>query len=284
MDLAPRRRGFTSLPFGTFYGRVNCRWKAAGLDVAVLNADPNRVVERHSHDEAHFVLVLDGLYMSSAAGADAISSGTALIFNPAGTTHRDTFIARTRRVEGRFLTLSIAASLIEAPDAGLRLPSTATAIRDPGSIAIAQRIVRECLMHPTEHALERESLAVALLSAIGQPRDLQAATPPGWLTSAREQLDDRCGDNVTMAEVAQAAGVHPVHLARVFRRYLGCTPGEYLRQRRLERSRTLLRETTRPLAAIALSCGYTDQSHFANAFKRDTHQTPGAYRRRARDG
>jgi hypothetical protein len=46
------------LPFGTFYGRPDVRRSAPGLEVAVLDADPHRVVERHGHEEAHFVLVL----------------------------------------------------------------------------------------------------------------------------------------------------------------------------------------------------------------------------------
>ena len=83
-----------------------------------------------------------------------------------------------------------------------------------------------------------------------------------------------------VAEFARAAGVHPVHLARVFRQYLGCTPGDYLRRPRLERAAVLLRETPRPLSDVALSCGFADQSHLANAFKRHTGVTPGAYRSR----
>jgi AraC family transcriptional regulator len=71
-----------------------------------------------------------------------------------------------------------------------------------------------------------------------------------------------------------------VHLARVFRRHLGCTPGDYLRRRRLERAAVLLRETARPLSDVALHCGFADQSHFANAFKRHTGVTPGSYRDR----
>jgi len=106
--------------------------------------------------------------------------------------------------------------------------------------------------------------------------------PPsvGWLAVARELLDDQCGEAVRVTELARAAGVHPVHLARVFRRYLGCTPGDYLR-RRLERAAVLLRETACPLSDVALSCGFADQSHLANAFKRHIGVTPGAYRSRS---
>jgi AraC family transcriptional regulator len=130
-------------------------------------------------------------------------------------------------------------------------------------------------------ALHGESLALTLLAAVAPDRSRRGATPPAWLAVARELLDDRCGEAVRIAELARAAGVHPVHLARVFRRHLGCTPGEYLRRRRLERAAVLLRETARPLSDVALGCGFADQSHFANAFKRHTGVTPGTFRSRA---
>ncbi len=272
--------GHQSLPFGAFYGRVDVRHRTPGIEVAVLDADPHRVVERHTHDDAHFVFVLDGLYVSSAAGAAPVSSGPALIYNPAGTTHRDRFEARARVVEGRFLTLSIAAGLMDAAESGARTLEGASALRDAGAIAVAERLVRECHVHSRDAALARESLALSLLAVVSRARLSDASSPPAWLAVARELLDDRCCDDVRIADVAQTAGVHPVHLARVFRRYLGCTPGDYLRRRRLDRARVLLRETRRSLSDIALCCGYVDQSHFATAFKIDTALTPSAFRRR----
>lgn len=271
--------GHLSLPFGSFYGQLDVRCHAPGLDIAILNADPHRVVERHSHDDAHFVLVLHGLYASSAAGADAISSGTALIFNPAGTTHRDTFEARSRAVEGRFLTVSIGADLMTGASDDAEVGAGASALRDPRAIATAVQLARECHHSESDAALMQESLALSLLAHAGRARCLKTADAPRWLSVAREQLDDRCQDDVRIAEVARAAGVHPVHLARVFKHHLGCTPGEYLRRRRLDRSRTLLRETQRSLTQIALRSGYADQSHFARSFKSGTGVTPGAFRR-----
>jgi AraC family transcriptional regulator len=268
-----------SLPFGAFYGNVDVRCSTAGIDISVLNADPHRVVERHSHDAAHFVLVLDGLYVSSAAGAEAISRSGTLVFNPAGTTHRDRFEARSRVIEGRFLTLSIATELMDASESEAIPLQRATALREGSTIALAERIARECHVHSPDASLMRESLSLSLLATVSRARTSSAVSPPAWLAIARELLDDRCNSDVRIGEVAQAAGVHPVHLARVFRRYLGCSPGDYLRRRRHERSCILLRKTQRSLSDIALTCGYVDQSHFATAFKCATAVTPGAYRR-----
>jgi AraC family transcriptional regulator len=272
------RHGHLSLPFGRFYGQVDVRCHAPGMDIAILNADPHRVVERHSHDDAHFVLVLDGLYASSAAGADAISVGTALIFNPAGTTHRDTFEASARAVTGRFMTLSIAASLMTG---ATNTSPGAHVIRDSCAIGSALQLAFECSHRQSDSTLMRESLAMTLLAHVSHERNADCSDAPHWLRIAREQLDDRCHEDVRIADVARAAGVHPVYLARIFRRFIGCTPGEYLRRRRLERARVLLSRTQRSLTDVALDSGYVDQSHLAKAFKADTGSTPGAFRRRS---
>lgn len=255
----------------------------------MLDADPHRVVERHAHEEPHFVLVLEGLYVSSANGAPAVSDTPLLVFNPAGTVHRDRFEsregARGRRFEGRFLTLSIDTALADAAADDGRLPAIATALTASDALATARRLAHAVTSaEPDESALAAESLALTLVAATASGRDMSGDAPPRWLAVARELLDDRCGDAVRIAELAEAAGVHPVHLARVFRRHMGCTPGDYLRRRRLERAAALLRATRRPLSDIALHCGFGDQSHFANAFKRYSGVTPGAYRSGVRGG
>lgn len=251
----------------------------------MLDADPHRVVDRHAHEEPHFVLVLEGLYLSTASGAPAVSVDPLLLYNPAGTVHRDRFEVRDsaagRRFEGRFLTLSIDSTLADAAAVDGRLPPVATALADPEALAIARRLANAVSGgEPDESSMQAESLALTLVTCAAIARATREGSPPRWLGLVREQLDDRCGEGVSIAELAQGAGVHPVHLARVFRQHVGCTPGDYLRRRRLERAAVLLRETRRPLSDIALHCGFGDQSHFANAFKRYSGATPREYRLR----
>jgi AraC family transcriptional regulator len=83
-----------------------------------------------------------------------------------------------------------------------------------------------------------------------------------------------------MGDIAHDAGVHPVHLARQFRRYFGCAPADYVRQRRVELAALLVRTTPRPLAEIAYACGFVDQSHLNRAFVKTFATSPAAYRRR----
>lgn len=281
---APHAHGHLTLPFGRFYGCEDTQWRAPGLSLSLLRVDPHRVVERHSHDEAHLVLVLDGLYVSSAEGAPPVSAGTALVFNPAGTMHRDRFESRGGAPDGRFLTLSITADLIEAARDRGALPQRPTAITRGDTVSLALRLATTAMRTGDDAALQRDALSLALLSALAttEPPHTPTRGAPGWLVRAREHLDDAVGGEVQLADVARSAGVHRVHLARAFREHLGITPADYLRRRRLEHARVLLRETSRPLSDIALACGFSDQPHFTHAFRRQFGAPPAAFRRSSR--
>ena len=47
---------------------------------------------------------------------------------------------------------------------------------------------------------------------------------------------------------------------------------------RIKEAKTLLRGANSPIAEVAAQLGFTDQSHFTNAFRNATGMTPGAYR------
>jgi len=76
-----------------------------------------------------------------------------------------------------------------------------------------------------------------------------------------------------VGDVAREADVHPIHLARVFRQYLGNSPGEYLRKCRMERVQHLLTSSEAPLADLSLQTGPADQSQLTNSFKKFTGMT-----------
>ncbi|MBK8006503.1 MAG: helix-turn-helix transcriptional regulator [Gemmatimonadetes bacterium] len=264
------------LPYAAFYGIVQTRARIRGFEVALRDADPHATVERHTHDEAHFVLVLGGLYVSSARGAPAVATAPMLVYNPPGTTHRDRFERHTPSapVAGRFLAVSIAPRELDL--AGEEAPLLDHAVAVPGAegTRLATRLAAQLARGP---ALTVESLALELLELVTSKPD-RSRRPPGWLERARTLLADRCGEEVTVGEVAREVGVHPVYFARAFHRFLGETPGDYLRRRRVERACALLTGTRRSLPDIAASAGFTDQSHMTRELKRATGATPGAVR------
>jgi AraC family transcriptional regulator len=77
--------------------------------------------------------------------------------------------------------------------------------------------------------------------------------------------------------VADRIGVHPVHLARAWRRHLGRSPGAAIRHRRADIALQAL-TSGRDLAETAAIAGYADQSHMTREYTRIFGLTPGAFR------
>jgi len=92
---------------------------------------------------------------------------------------------------------------------------------------------------------------LAVCSPMGSDESPQALQPPAWLKVAVDMIFISEDTDLDIAQVAAYAGVHPVHLVRVFRRYLQCSPGDYLRDRRLEKAAAMIAAATASLADAA---------------------------------
>lgn len=93
---------------------------------------------------------------------------------------------------------------------------------------------------------------------------------------AREFMADRLNCRVTLEEAARVSGYSPYHFLRLFKKSTGMTPHLYLTQMRIDKARSLMVSGLSP-SEVALETGFTDQSHFANTFRKYTGATPGQY-------
>ena len=263
-----------SLARGQTYGRVDARVKTGGFVLSVMRPVlPPEDVPLHTHPEGSFTFILSGVHLSNAVDAsDPCGPGT-LIYNPPGTTHRDRF---QELDGGRFLSISVPQGITDS----LALPKRPTRLRQHQTLGLARAIARECLSWDRRSPLLTECLCLELLAGAGTAKRQNAGSAPAWLTRAQEILTEECTESITITGVARTVGVHPAHLARGFSRFFKRSPGEHLRRSRLARAADLLLETDLPLVEIALTCGFVDQSHFTNMFKRQRGLSPAAYRSR----
>ncbi len=107
---------------------------------------------------------------------------------------------------------------------------------------------------------------------------LCAASPPAWLTRAAEIIEKDYHDSVRIDDVARAVGVHPVYLARMFRKHRGCSPRDFLSFLRLRGSANALLTSGESICSIAGSFGFYDQAHFSRAFRKWAGKTPLQFR------
>lgn len=93
----------------------------------------------------------------------------------------------------------------------------------------------------------------------------------------RLAADDGLGP-LPYTELCEAAGLSRPQLDRLFRRELGVTPRAWQERRCLGAAERLLRQGERSVKEIAARLRFTDGSHFAKWFRRQTGYAPGARR------
>ena len=124
-----------------------------------------------------------------------------------------------------------------------------------------------------------EGLMLELVAGLSRQQNISFEQKrPRWLKRVREILDADFHDSISLTRVAEAVDVHPVHLARVFRKHFGCTPGEYIRHLRIDFACRELSLSDASLVEIALAAGFAHQAHFSRVFKAQTGMTPSEFR------
>ena len=91
-------------------------------------------------------------------------------------------------------------------------------------------------------------------------------------------IEEHLSDDLTLKRMAIETELSPFYLARVFKSEVGKPPHQYVLDRRIARARTLLRDTTLPIADVALATGFSSQSHLSTWFRRLVGVSPASYR------
>lgn len=260
---------------GQFFGRMATSRHVAGMALSESAYAPSLVIPVHDHELASVCLVLEGSYDETIAWRQRVCTPGMVIFHPEGEHHADVH----HGAPVRLLSIEVGRAKLAALQAVAPVLAESAHLADAESALAAARLAREFRSGDEASGLAIESLMLDLLVR-SQRRVLsdEPAAPP-WLARAQEFLQANYTRSVGLQEVADAAGVHPTHLARVFRRHHRCTLGAWVRRLRIEAARRQLAEGEMPLADIALAAGFADQSHFSRLFRAATGVTPTHYRR-----
>src|SRR5262249_40908413 len=123
---------------------------------------------------------------------------------------------------------------------------------------------------------DTDALLFDLLGACARmPRGCAA---PGGLPRAVDLIRSEFREPLRSSQIAARSGVHPVHLARVYRRFHGESLADCLHRLRVQHAARLLTNPDLTLAAIGAESGFADQSHFIRTFRQLIGTTPGEFR------
>jgi AraC family transcriptional regulator len=228
---------------------------------------------RHRHAESIISLVLAGEVVEETATMSYRAAAGSLLFKPAGQWHANYFGPRGTRI----------VQILSSDDGG-RWQHDVREYRWVDAPRVARSVIALLSRKPSA----AEAAELELWDALGMTgpagHDASPSHPPRWWRDALDLLDACTTQSISVAAVARRVGVHPVYLARVCRRRLGCTVRQYIRHRRVLAAWRASQREEASLAAIALRVGFADQAHMTRAFTTVLGTSPGQLRRIAAAG
>jgi AraC family transcriptional regulator len=273
--LTSRRRAWRGFVVELYRLRdIDADLRFAEHTVAVVVAGSVNVARR-AHGKSHRRLLAAGDVVVTPAGT------------PRRWQHAGEIVVALLRLEPSFVQHVAGDGF--APDPARLEIRESFGTRDPWIDGAARQMLA-CLEGEGEASrIAAESLATQLAAHLLRDSSPANAAPekpqPGLshhkLRRAIEYIDENLRDDLTLSGIAKVLAMSPGHFAHAFRATTGSPPHRYVLTRRIERAKSLLRETDLPIIEIAHRIGCGSHSHFSVLFHRATGQTPRDFRSQA---
>jgi AraC-like DNA-binding protein len=97
------------------------------------------------------------------------------------------------------------------------------------------------------------------------------------VAAALDYIVDHLGEPLSVGQLAKQVNLSPSAFSRLFREVMGCSPYQFVKDKRLNRARELLEARRLGVTEVSRAVGYTSCSHFIKEFRARFGSTPGDY-------
>ena len=257
---------------GEYSGSISSLRKIEGIITGTTTYSENNFnTEFHYHSNPHLSFVLQGGNIESRKKQSIERKAGDMMFFHSGEIHQT--LPGTLRTKNMNLELEYA------------FLNKYNISEEQVSVIIEQNIDSKFwMLKMYKELIENDSFSdssiqLLLLSAIAKPMNGKQHTRPEWIKTLAEVLQDEWDKFHSLDELSLVLNIHPVTISKYFTKSFGCTLGEYMRKLKIEKSLSLIQNSSLSLTEIALACGFADQSHFTRNFKRLTGQLPKEFQK-----
>ncbi len=106
----------------------------------------------------------------------------------------------------------------------------------------------------------------------------QSTAEPAAVTKARAFIAAQLGEDLSLDQVARAAGMSAFYFCKVFKASTGVTFTDYVARARVEKTKQLLLNPNTRISEAAYEAGFQSLSQFNRVFRRIEGQAPSTYR------
>jgi AraC family transcriptional regulator len=259
----------------SFHGRTTLRRDVSGFILEDIDYAPRTSLPRHSHATAYISLLMQGRYYERIDRKRYHLRPDTILLHPAGETHSNEVPRSGARIFCiEFTPIGVQRLGVHNVDLSKR-----TEQRGGPAVRLGHRLYQQFRRTDTLSTLALEGLIFEILAELLYPEPAgEASREFPWINKVLAFVHANYRNPLPLAKIGQAAGIHPVHLARSFRRVHGQTLGEYVRRLRIEEARRRLIMTDLKLTEVGLECGFSDHSHFSRVFRRHVGVSPSRFR------
>ena len=150
------------------------------------------------------------------------------------------------------------------------------------ALALRAKIQTGCL----SGRLYGEPLGIAIAArlagnyGVSRPKIKASGLSRSQLARVVDYMQANLARDLSVLDLAALTGMSESHFSRSFKRLAGVSPYRYLVRLRVERAKVLLAGRSVSISAVALDCGFANQTHLTKVFRRVVGVTPGVYQRR----
>lgn len=244
------------------------------LQVSERSYSPRFAQSEHAHEDTTATIVLSGWLMERVGSVQELAGPLSVVVKPRGTEHSNIFLGRVR-------TLQIVVPDSEVSSLERATPSLAQWRWRHNGTNLASFTTLLRMIRMSEAETTAESAALDALAALAcDPDRHPSGQAPKWLMAIRSEIDESTTP-LSVRSLAGSAGVHPVYLARQFRRWYGCSMTEYFRSLRVRRAARMMVQTAGSLGNISHRAGFADHAHMCRLFREEVGVKPTEFRRLA---
>lgn len=99
------------------------------------------------------------------------------------------------------------------------------------------------------------------------------------VNQAKAYIEQHYAESIRLEDIAATVSLSPIYFHNIFTSACGCTPHEFLIQKRIAEAKKLLWNPSCTLSEIAESCGFGCEQYFSKIFKKIVGLPPGKYRK-----
>lgn len=152
---------------------------------------------------------------------------------------------------------------------------------------ICYSISDACIQWIEESSAKEEIATKLYLSLVKLTDEIQLHKEKNYhylVKRTKEYIYKHFHEELTVEKTAEALGITPDYLSKIFKKAEGVSLKRYILQERITRAENLLRYSEYSIIEISKYLGFSTQSHFTQVFKKYCGMTPQAFRNQYSEG